>query len=33
LSSDDMARLDRALPPDAVSGPRYTPQMMAMIDR
>jgi aryl-alcohol dehydrogenase-like predicted oxidoreductase len=33
LSHGDMARLDSALPPDAVSGPRYTPQMMAMIDR
>ena len=33
LSSGDMARLDAALPSEAVSGPRYTPQMMAMIDR
>ena len=33
LNAGDMARLDAALPPEAVSGPRYTPQMMAMIDR
>jgi aryl-alcohol dehydrogenase-like predicted oxidoreductase len=33
LSQGDMARLESALSPDAVSGPRYTPQMMAMIDR
>ena len=33
LSAADMARLDEALSPDAVAGPRYTPQMMAMIDR
>jgi aryl-alcohol dehydrogenase-like predicted oxidoreductase len=33
LGADEMARLDSALAPDAVSGPRYTPQMMAMIDR
>ena len=33
LSGGDMARLDAALPSEAVSGPRYTPQMMAMIDR
>jgi aryl-alcohol dehydrogenase-like predicted oxidoreductase len=33
LSVADMARLDEALSPDAVAGPRYTPQMMAMIDR
>jgi len=33
LSAADMTRLDKALPPEAVSGPRYTPQMMAMIDR
>ncbi|HLY06871.1 MAG TPA: aldo/keto reductase [Rhizomicrobium sp.] len=33
LGAQDMARLDAALPPEAVSGPRYAPQMMAMIDR
>lgn len=33
LSAADIARLDAALAPQAVSGPRYTPQMMAMIDR
>ena len=33
LDADAMARLDSTLAPDAVSGPRYTPQMMAMIDR
>jgi aryl-alcohol dehydrogenase-like predicted oxidoreductase len=33
LSQHDMERLESALSPDAVAGPRYTPQMMAMIDR
>jgi aryl-alcohol dehydrogenase-like predicted oxidoreductase len=33
LSADDMARIDSALRPEAISGPRYTPQMMSMIDR
>jgi aryl-alcohol dehydrogenase-like predicted oxidoreductase len=33
LSADDMARIDSALPPESISGPRYTPQMMSMIDR
>jgi len=33
LSAADMARIDSALPPEAISGPRYTPQMMATIDR
>jgi aryl-alcohol dehydrogenase-like predicted oxidoreductase len=33
LSADDMTRIDSALPPKAISGPRYTPQMMSMIDR
>jgi aryl-alcohol dehydrogenase-like predicted oxidoreductase len=33
LSTDDMARIDSALRPEAISGPRYTPQMMSMIDR
>lgn len=33
LGPDDLARLDAALPPDAVAGPRYHPRMMAMIDR
>src|SRR5262249_16782435 len=29
LSAEDMSRIDSSLPPDAISGPRYTPQMMA----
>jgi len=33
LSADDMARIDSALSPESVSGPRYSPQMMSMIDR
>ncbi|MGH6887590.1 MAG: aldo/keto reductase [Rhizomicrobium sp.] len=33
LTSDEIRQLDGALRPEAVSGPRYTPQMMAMIDR
>ena len=33
LSEEEMGRLNSALAPEAVSGPRYTPQMMAMIDR
>jgi len=33
LNAGEMARLDAALAPEAVSGPRYSPKMMAMIDR
>ncbi|HWY14968.1 MAG TPA: aldo/keto reductase [Rhizomicrobium sp.] len=33
LSGDEMRRLEAALSPGQVSGPRYTPQMMALIDR
>jgi len=33
LGEGEIARLDAALAPDAVSGPRYTPTMMALIDR
>ncbi|MGH6877295.1 MAG: aldo/keto reductase [Rhizomicrobium sp.] len=33
LTAHDIERLESALRPEAVSGPRYTPQMMAMIDR
>jgi aryl-alcohol dehydrogenase-like predicted oxidoreductase len=33
LGEEEIARLDAALAPDAVSGPRYTPTMMALIDR
>ena len=33
LSGDEMAELDRALAPEAVSGPRYNERMMAMVDR
>ena len=28
-----MARLDAALPPEAVAGPRYNERLMAFIDR
>jgi aryl-alcohol dehydrogenase-like predicted oxidoreductase len=33
LSADEMARLDAALPPGAVAGPRYNEKLMAYIDR
>ena len=33
LSADEVARLDAALPPGAVAGPRYNESMMAFIDR
>ncbi len=33
LSPDEMSQLDHALSPEAVSGPRYSERMMAMIDR
>jgi aryl-alcohol dehydrogenase-like predicted oxidoreductase len=33
LTPAEMGRLDRALPPDAVAGPRYNERMMAFIDR
>ncbi|HEX3667380.1 MAG TPA: aldo/keto reductase [Rhizomicrobium sp.] len=33
LNDADMARIDSSLPPESISGPRYTPQMMATIDR
>jgi aryl-alcohol dehydrogenase-like predicted oxidoreductase len=33
LSDDDMVQLDSALAPDKISGPRYTPERMAQIDR
>ena len=33
LGGGDMARLDRALPPDEVAGPRYNERMMSFIDR
>jgi aryl-alcohol dehydrogenase-like predicted oxidoreductase len=33
LSPDEVAQLDRALSPEAVSGPRYNERMMAMVDR
>jgi aryl-alcohol dehydrogenase-like predicted oxidoreductase len=33
LSTDEIAQLDQALPPGAVSGPRYNERMMAMVDR
>jgi aryl-alcohol dehydrogenase-like predicted oxidoreductase len=33
LTADDLSRLDAALAPDAVAGPRYGERMMSMIDR
>ena len=33
LSAADVARLDAALPPEAVAGPRYNERMMSYIDR
>jgi aryl-alcohol dehydrogenase-like predicted oxidoreductase len=33
LGPAEMAKLDGALPPDRVAGPRYTPDLMAFIDR
>src|SRR2546430_4591504 len=33
LSADEMAELDDALSPEKISGPRYTPERMAQIDR
>jgi aryl-alcohol dehydrogenase-like predicted oxidoreductase len=33
LAADDIARLDAALAPGEISGPRYNPRLMAFIDR
>ena len=33
LSDDDMARLEAALRPEAVSGPRYNEKLIAWVDR
>jgi aryl-alcohol dehydrogenase-like predicted oxidoreductase len=33
LEPDAIAQLDRALSPEAVSGPRYNERMMALVDR
>jgi diketogulonate reductase-like aldo/keto reductase len=33
LSDDNVARLEAALRPDAVSGPRYNEKVMAWVDR
>ena len=33
LRADEMAELDDALSPEKISGPRYTPERMAQIDR
>jgi len=33
LTADEVAQLDQALPPEAVSGPRYNERMMALLDR
>jgi aryl-alcohol dehydrogenase-like predicted oxidoreductase len=33
LEPEEMAELDHALPPEAISGPRYNEKLMAMVDR
>jgi aryl-alcohol dehydrogenase-like predicted oxidoreductase len=33
LEPQEVAELDRALPPEVVAGPRYNERMMAFIDR
>jgi aryl-alcohol dehydrogenase-like predicted oxidoreductase len=33
LTAEEMAELDRALPPEKVAGPRYNERMMATVDR
>jgi hypothetical protein len=33
LGAGEIEELDRALPPQAVAGPRYNERMMAFIDR
>jgi aryl-alcohol dehydrogenase-like predicted oxidoreductase len=33
LDAGEIARLDQALPPEVVAGPRYAEHMMAMVDR
>jgi aryl-alcohol dehydrogenase-like predicted oxidoreductase len=33
LTPDEILQLDQALPPEAISGPRYNERMMAMVDR
>ncbi len=33
LETDEIAQLDQALSPEAISGPRYNERMMAMVDR
>jgi aryl-alcohol dehydrogenase-like predicted oxidoreductase len=33
LTPDEIAQLDQALPPEAVSGPRYNERLMATVDR
>ena len=33
LTPEETAKLDRALPPEAISGPRYDQRMMALVDR
>ncbi len=33
LTPEEIAKLDRALPPEAISGPRYDQRMMALVDR
>jgi aryl-alcohol dehydrogenase-like predicted oxidoreductase len=33
LAAADVARLDTALPPEAIAGPRYNESMMSYIDR
>lgn len=33
LTTEEVAQLDRAMPPEAVAGPRYNERMMAWVDR
>jgi aryl-alcohol dehydrogenase-like predicted oxidoreductase len=33
LSTEEMAQLDHALSPEAISGPRYNERMMGLVDR
>ena len=32
LSSEDLERIERAIPPDAAAGDRYAPPQMATLD-
>jgi hypothetical protein len=33
LEAEEMAELDEALSPEAISGPRYNERLMALVDR